>query len=109
MADRKTSNSGPLACVILAAGQGTRMRSELPKVLHQVAGIPMIRHVIAACEELAPEKLVVVIGKNMESVEKAVAPNPTALQAEPLGTGDAVKAARGVLKGFNGDVIVLFG
>jgi len=109
MTEKKTSSSSPLACVILAAGQGTRMRSDLPKVLHPVANHPMISHVVAACEELTPEKLVIVIGKNMDAVEKAVSPFSCVIQPEPLGTGDAVKSARGILKGFTGDVIILFG
>jgi bifunctional UDP-N-acetylglucosamine pyrophosphorylase / glucosamine-1-phosphate N-acetyltransferase len=109
MAERKLTNAAPLACVILAAGQGTRMRSDLPKVLHVVAGLPMIKHVVLACAELAPEKLVAVIGPNMAAVEKAVAPQRCVIQPGPLGTGDAVKAARQELKDFKGDVIILFG
>jgi len=109
MTDAKSKTPPPLACVILAAGQSTRMCSNLPKVLHPVAGLPMIRHVLEACEALVPEKIVVVIGRSMEMVEKAVAPHVCVVQSEPLGTGDAVKAAHSALKGFNGDVIVLFG
>jgi len=109
MADKKP-NPAPLACVILAAGQGTRMRSELTKVLHPVANKPMLAHVITACETLLPERLVVVAGPaNKDQIEKAIAPITCAIQQEPLGTGDAVKAARSELKNFNGDVIVLFG
>ena len=104
----KTSNS-PLACIVLAAGQGTRMRSSLPKVLHPVAGAPMIAHVLAAASELAPEKIAVVVAPGMESVEKVVAPHPCAIQKEALGTGDAVKAAKSLLGSFKGDIIVLFG
>ena len=98
-----------LSVVILAAGQGKRMKSDLPKVLHPVANRPMIEHVVAACEALAPAKIVCVIAPDAESVEKAVAPHSCAMQARPLGTGDAVKAARNALKDFQGDVIVLFG
>jgi bifunctional UDP-N-acetylglucosamine pyrophosphorylase / glucosamine-1-phosphate N-acetyltransferase len=106
----KNSSLPPLACVILAAGQGTRMRSELPKVLHPVANKSMLGHVIAACEALQPERLVIVAGPaNKAAIEKAIAPIQCVIQQEPLGTGDAVKAARNELKNFNGDVIVLFG
>jgi bifunctional UDP-N-acetylglucosamine pyrophosphorylase/glucosamine-1-phosphate N-acetyltransferase len=109
MAEKKSSELPPLACVILAAGQGTRMRSDLPKVLHPVAGLPMIRHVLNACEELSPQKLVVVVAPNMDAIKEAVKPATTAIQQEARGTGDAVKAARAELKDFKGDVIVLFG
>jgi bifunctional UDP-N-acetylglucosamine pyrophosphorylase/glucosamine-1-phosphate N-acetyltransferase len=98
----------PLACVILAAGQGTRMKSDLPKVLHPVAGMPMIAHVLNACAELNPERIVGVIAPNAKAIEQAVTPHPCAVQQKPLGTGDAVKAARNALASFTGDVIVLF-
>lgn len=101
--------SSSLACIILAAGQGTRMRSALPKVMHPVAGAPMITHVLAAAAELLPEQMVVVVAPAMEAVEKAVAPNKCAIQQKPLGTGDAVKAAKAALGSFKGDIIVLFG
>jgi bifunctional UDP-N-acetylglucosamine pyrophosphorylase/glucosamine-1-phosphate N-acetyltransferase len=108
MSDKKPI--APLACVILAAGQGTRMKSDLPKVLHPVANRPMLAHVIAACNELQPQRLVVVAGPgNREAIEKAIAPIRCVIQPEALGTGDAVKAARNELKGFTGDVAILFG
>ena len=109
MTQKPSLASTNLACIILAAGQGTRMRSALPKVLHPVAGGAMIRHVLGACETLAPEKIVVVVGPDMAPVREAVAPCLCAVQPEPRGTGDAVKAARKALEGFSGDVIVLFG
>jgi len=84
------------------------MRSEQPKVLHPIAGMPMIGHVLAACAALQPEKIVVVIGPGMPAIEQAVLPHRCAVQPKPLGTGDAVKAARQELKDFRGDVIVLF-
>jgi bifunctional UDP-N-acetylglucosamine pyrophosphorylase/glucosamine-1-phosphate N-acetyltransferase len=109
MAEKPISASSPLACVILAAGQGTRMRSDLPKVLHPVAGVPMIRHVLNACAELLPQRIVVVVAPGMEAVTQAIAPNRSVIQPKPLGTGDAVKPACNELKGFKGDIIVLFG
>ena len=99
----------PLACVILAAGKGTRMKSDLPKVLHRVAGRPMIGHVLAAVGALDPDHVVVVVGPGMEDVAAAVAPYPTAVQERQLGTADAVRAAFGLLEGFPGDVLVLYG
>lgn len=98
-----------LACIILAAGQGTRMRSALPKVMHPVAGCPMVKHVVAACEAIAAEKIVVVIAPEMDDVRDAVKPHQCVLQGVPLGTGDAVKAARTALDGFQGNILVLFG
>ncbi len=99
----------PLACVILAAGKGTRMKSDLPKVLHRVACRPMVGHVLAAVKALDPDHVVVVVGPGMDSVAAAVAPYPTAVQVEQRGTADAVRAAFGLLEGFTGDVIVLYG
>jgi bifunctional UDP-N-acetylglucosamine pyrophosphorylase / glucosamine-1-phosphate N-acetyltransferase len=109
MTKTNSSSSAPLACIILAAGQGSRMKSSLPKVMHQVANAPMIVHVLAAAAELSPEKIMVVIAPGMELVEKAVAPHACALQKQPLGTGDAVKSARQALGDFKGDIVVLFG
>lgn len=98
-----------LACVVLAAGRGTRMRSEQPKVLHPVAGLPMLGHVLRAAAALGPERIVVVVGPAMEAVAKAAAPYATVVQKNQLGTADAVRAAEEKLKGFSGNVLVLFG
>ncbi len=101
----------PIAVVILAAGKGTRMKSDLHKVLHPIAGRPMLLHLIASAAALHPAKTVVVTGAGREQVEKAVAPLgiATALQAEQLGTGHAVAQAREALAGFDGDVLILYG
>lgn len=99
----------PIACIILAAGKGTRMKSALPKVLHPLGGLPMVRHVLDAAQALAPERIVVVVGPGMENVAQAVAPHATIVQENQLGTGDAVKAALPLLDGFAGDVLVLYG
>jgi bifunctional UDP-N-acetylglucosamine pyrophosphorylase / glucosamine-1-phosphate N-acetyltransferase len=104
-----TQKNSSLTCVVLAAGQGTRMHSDTPKVLHQIACVPMIFHVIAACARLSPEKILAVIARDAEEVERALAPLICVIQPEPRGTGDAVKAAREELKDFTGDIIVLFG
>ncbi|HYD31843.1 MAG TPA: NTP transferase domain-containing protein, partial [Azospirillaceae bacterium] len=82
-----------LACIVLAAGKGTRMKSDLPKVLHPVAGRSMVGHVVAAAEALEAERVVVVVGPGMDSVAKAVAPHATAVQECQAGTADAVAAA----------------
>ena len=107
MSDRK------LAVVVLAAGKGTRMKSDLPKVLHPVAGQPMLRHALAAAAPLAPAETVVVIAPGMNDVEAAAAPHRCAVQAQPLGTGHAVAAARDALAPLidagDSDLLVLFG
>ncbi len=99
----------PLACIVLAAGMGTRMKSDLPKVLHPVAGVPMLRHVLAACEEASADQIVVVVGADASAIKQVAAPHACVVQEKPLGTGDAVKAARKSLVDFAGDIIVLFG
>jgi bifunctional UDP-N-acetylglucosamine pyrophosphorylase/glucosamine-1-phosphate N-acetyltransferase len=99
----------PLACIILAAGQGTRMRSDVPKVLHAIAGMPMIGYVLNACAELLPERITVVTPPGNAEIEKAVLPNRCAIQIKPLGTGDAVRAAHNDMRDSKGDVLVLYG
>ena len=101
--------SPPLAVLILAAGQGTRMNSARPKVLHEIANRPMIAHAIAAARALKPERMIAVIGPDMEAVADAIAPVETVVQPLQRGTGDAVAAARGKLNGFAGEVLVLYG
>jgi bifunctional UDP-N-acetylglucosamine pyrophosphorylase/glucosamine-1-phosphate N-acetyltransferase len=99
-----------LGIVILAAGQGTRMRSALPKVLHPIAGRPMLAHVIATARSLAPERIVVVYGHGGEQVRAAFpdAALAWAEQAEQLGTGHAVQQALPLLAGLD-RVLVLYG
>jgi bifunctional UDP-N-acetylglucosamine pyrophosphorylase/glucosamine-1-phosphate N-acetyltransferase len=97
------------AIVVLAAGLGTRMKSRLPKVLHPIAGRPMIQHVQATLETLAPDRLVFVIGEEMEAVRRTVAPHPTVIQKERLGTGHAVMMAMPALRDFEGDVLIVYG
>ncbi len=103
MTKRKT------AILILAAGKGTRMKSDLEKVLHPLAGLEMIGHVLGTALALEPDRLVAVIGKDMANVETALAPVATVVQDSPMGTGHAVMAARDHLAGFDGDVLVVFG
>ncbi|WP_338548491.1 bifunctional UDP-N-acetylglucosamine diphosphorylase/glucosamine-1-phosphate N-acetyltransferase GlmU [Roseovarius phycicola] len=101
------------ALVILAAGQGTRMKSDLPKVLHHVAGAPLLVHAMRAGASLAPEHTVVVTGHGAELVGKAARAYDEdariAHQAEQKGTAHAVAQAAPELAGFEGDVIVLYG
>ena len=101
------------ALIILAAGKGTRMNSDLPKVLHPIAHASMLEHAMAAGRALDPERNVVVAGHEAELVRAAVAEiDETAqvvLQEEQLGTGHAVQQAREALQGFVGDVVVLYG
>ncbi|MEN8895100.1 MAG: bifunctional UDP-N-acetylglucosamine diphosphorylase/glucosamine-1-phosphate N-acetyltransferase GlmU [Yoonia sp.] len=101
------------ALIILGAGMGTRMNSELPKVLHPIGGAPMIVHAMRAGAGLSPEKTVIVAGHGAEAVSKAVlAYDPdaqTVLQSEQLGTAHAVAQARDALDGFDGDAVVLYG
>jgi len=102
----------PLVVVVLAAGQGTRMKSDLPKVLHEVGGRPMIAHVLAAAEALRPHRILVVVGPGMEDVAAAVQPHATAIQQEALGTAHAVLAAESAVApeiAAGADLLVLYG
>ncbi len=102
--------SSNLSVVILAAGQGTRMRSELPKVLHPVGGKPMLQHVIEAARGLAAENIYVVHGHGGEQVRAALASQPVQWveQAEQLGTGHAVNQAMPLIPDHH-TVMVLYG
>lgn len=99
----------PLACIILAAGQGKRMKSALPKVMHEIAGQPMIKWILQSVENLSPEKIIVVTAPDGLSVAQSVAPHSTIVQQKAQGTADAVKAALPLLEGFKGNVLVLLG
>lgn len=98
-----------LACVILAAGQGKRMISALPKVMHALAGRPLIGWLLETAQSLKPEKIIVVAGPDADELKAHIRPHACAVQQKPLGTGDAVKAALPALKGFSGDVLILLG
>ena len=101
----------PFAAIILAAGQGTRMKSALHKVLHPIAGRPMLGHLLASVEALAPARSLVVVGAGREQVEAEVERSGVAVvtQAEQLGTGHAVRQAAAALAGFEGDILILYG
>ncbi len=98
-----------IAVIVLAAGLGTRMKSKLPKVMHPLAGRPMISHLMETIKGLEPENVCVVVGDFMDSVSETVSPFPTAVQSERLGTAHAVLAARETIGDFDGDVLVVFG
>lgn len=101
----------PVAAIILAAGKGTRMKSDLHKVLHPIAGRPMLAHLLASVAELKPAKTVVVVGDKAAQVEPLVQEfgGVVALQDPQHGTGHAVRQAEAALTGFDGDVLILFG
>ena len=105
-----TTSPSPLAIVTLAAGKGTRMKSDLHKVLHPIAGRPMLEHLLASAAELQPERQVVVAGHGREQLEKALGARATIAVQEPQhGTGHAVQQAETALSGFSGDVLILYG
>ena len=101
-----------IAVVIVAAGKGTRMVSDLPKALHKVAHAPLLEHTMRAATILEPEKTVVIVGYEGEKVAlEAQRINQAACiaeQKEQLGTGHAVSIAKNALNGFQGDILVLY-
>ncbi|MEZ5358179.1 MAG: NTP transferase domain-containing protein [Candidatus Zixiibacteriota bacterium] len=101
------------AAIVLAAGKGKRMKSDLPKVLHEIMGKPMVRHVIDTLKAININKIVVVVGHKAELVKEELAdygPNlQFVLQAEQLGTGHAVMVTEDALKTFEGNIVVLAG
>jgi bifunctional UDP-N-acetylglucosamine pyrophosphorylase/glucosamine-1-phosphate N-acetyltransferase len=99
------------AVVILAAGQGTRMRSDTHKVLHPIASRPMLLHLLDRVDALGADKRVVVVGKGRQQVEAAIGGRGVAIavQAEQKGTGHAVQQAQQALSGYDGPVLVLYG
>ena len=105
-----TTMTHPFAAIILAAGRGTRMKSDTHKVLHKVAGRAMLDHLLASVAELGPERLAVVVGAGRAQIEQAVGERAsTCLQEPQLGTGHAVQQAQAPLADFAGDVLVLYG
>ncbi len=100
-----------LAAVILAAGKGKRMRSDLPKVLHEVGGRPMIHWVVSTAREVGAEPIVLVVGRGHRQIKAALkgAGVSYVIQHEQLGTAHAVEQTRPLLEGFDGDIVVLSG
>jgi len=100
-----------LAVIIMAAGKGTRMKSDLPKVLHHANGRPLIEYVLDTSLCLEPDKIVLIVGHQAELLKEAASGYPvtTALQEPQLGTGHAVMQAEAHLSDFNGEVLILSG
>jgi bifunctional UDP-N-acetylglucosamine pyrophosphorylase / glucosamine-1-phosphate N-acetyltransferase len=105
------TSSRPLAAIVLAAGKGTRMKSDLHKVLHPIAGQPMLFHLLGSLDALAPARTVVVVGSGREQLEAALDGRGAEIvvQEPQLGTGHAVQQAEHALAGFDGDVLILYG
>jgi bifunctional UDP-N-acetylglucosamine pyrophosphorylase / glucosamine-1-phosphate N-acetyltransferase len=104
--------TNPIAAIILAAGKGTRMKSDTHKVLHPIAGRPMLMHLMDAVDALSPAKKVVVVGDKAEQLEAAFKKGDCplfAVQEPQLGTGHAVQQAETALGDFDGDVLILYG
>jgi len=103
--------SRPFAALILAAGKGTRMKSDLHKVLHPIAGRPMLGHLIAAVDRIGATRRMVVTGAGREQVESFVTPlGVDVVTQEPqLGTAHAVRQGEAMLAGFDGDILILYG
>jgi len=108
---RAMSEQRRFAVVILAAGQGTRMRSDTHKVLHPIASRPLLLHLLDRVDALGADNRVVVVGKGRDQVEAAIAGRDTtvAFQAEQKGTGHAVQQAQAALEGYDGPVLILYG
>ncbi len=103
----------PVSCIILAAGKGTRMKSALPKVMHQLAGKALILHVIDAAQKLSPQHIDIVINNDMDEVKDVVYAHDSrcrfSIQEEQLGTANAVSAAQDNLQDFSGHYLILYG
>jgi bifunctional UDP-N-acetylglucosamine pyrophosphorylase/glucosamine-1-phosphate N-acetyltransferase len=97
------------SALVLAAGEGTRMKSSLPKVAHEILGVPLVRFVVDAAHAGGCNRVVVVTGHGAEAVEALIAGETTARQEQQLGTGHAVMCAESALAGANGSLVVLSG
>ena len=108
-----SKTSTPIAAIILAAGKGTRMKSSLPKVMHTVAGMPMVGHVVSRALEVDAAPIALVVAPGMENVVQVgrdmAGDVDVAIQKEQLGTGHAVLAAKQALVNFDGIMLVLYG
>ena len=98
-----------LKALVLAAGKGTRMKSELPKVIHKVNGIPMVKKILNELKALEVEESILILGHKKEVVLKELGDVPYVVQEEQLGTGHAIIQARELLKDYEGDVMILCG
>ena len=105
----RSSQSTATAAIVLAAGEGTRMKSAQPKVMHAIGGRPMIKHVLTTLSDERMAPLVVVVGPGMDDLRAAVAPHRAVVQRKRLGTAHAVMQAEGALKNFKGDILIVYG
>jgi len=97
------------SAIVLAAGMGTRMKSQLPKVMHPLAGRPMVDHVLASLSECDVETATIVIGPELEGAASRFAPHRTAVQRERLGTGHAVRTALEGGASNDGTILIVYG
>jgi len=100
-----------LAVVVLAAGMGKRMKSDIPKVLHPLLGRPMLSYVLDAVDNLSPKRVVVVVGHSAEEVKKVSDSKKITyvIQSKQMGTGHAANCAKEALKSFKGNILILNG
>ena len=100
----------PIAAIVLAAGKGTRMKSQRHKVLHEIGGKPMIEHLLDEVERLGADRTVAVVGEAQEQLRERLGDRVAyAVQERQLGTGHAVMQARAALEDFEGDVLIMYG
>ena len=105
-----TDAANPVAGIVLAAGKGTRMKSQRHKVLHEIGGKPMIDHLLDQVAQLGAERTVVIVGEGREQLEAHLGDSVSyAVQDQQLGTGHAVMQAKHALAGFTGDVLIMYG
>jgi UDP-N-acetylglucosamine diphosphorylase/glucosamine-1-phosphate N-acetyltransferase len=104
-------DSKPIIAIILAAGRGKRMKSDLPKVLHKLCGKPMVEYVIETAKKVGVEKIILVVGHKREKTQKLLKHLDVefVIQEEQLGTGHAVMQAKKHLANFDGDILILCG
>ena len=104
-------NNKNLSIIIMAAGRGTRMNSEMPKVLHHLSGKTLLNHVISTAEKLNPENIITVVGHKAQMVQDSVHNGEIlfSMQKEQKGTGHAVMQTRNYLENFDGNTLVLSG
>ncbi|MDP7009547.1 MAG: NTP transferase domain-containing protein [Phycisphaerales bacterium] len=104
-----SNNQTPLAAIILAAGKGTRMQSDLPKVLHPVSNKPMVQWVVDAVAEAGITRTILVVGHGADEVKATIPHCEFVLQDPQLGTGHAVDVCREALQDFEGNIVILGG
>ena len=110
MADSTSEVRREMSVVVLAAGQGTRMKSGRAKVLHEICGLPMLAHIQRLAEGMGAVRLIVVVGRDATEVERVCSDGTEfVLQQQQKGTGHAVMTAESALRGFDGDVLILYG